>query len=98
MKRSLIFLLAAGPLFVFGQRLDQPPAFKAFEFPAPELLKRVPSRSPALPVQIIFTSGFTVREMRPDRMPCLVPLRMPEHMPVNLRGNADPLPNAMIRP
>jgi hypothetical protein len=56
---------------------------------------RVPSR---LVVRIPFTAGFNVGEMRPDRMPCLVPLRMPEQMPVNLRGNADPLPNAVIKP
>jgi hypothetical protein len=116
MKRSLIFLLAAGPLFVFGQRLDRSPAFKSFQFSAP-----APGRSagrsgdtaffqrwltgPGLPVRVLSglpvripsTAGFTVREMPPDRMPCLVPLRMPEQMPMSMRGNADPLPNAERR-
>jgi hypothetical protein len=116
MKRSLIFLLAAGPLFVFGQRLDQLRTFRSFQFSAPgpgrsddtAFFKRPLTGSgrpvrllsvlPVLPVRILFPGGFAAREMPPDRMPCLVPLRMPEQMPMSLRGNRDPLPNAERRP
>jgi hypothetical protein len=124
MKRSLIFLLAAGPLFVFGQRLDRSPTLKSFQFSAPgpgrsagrsgdtvffqrwltgpvvpvRVLSRLPVRVlSGPPVLILSTAGFVVREMPPDRMPCLVPLRMPEQMPMSMRGNADPLPNAERR-
>jgi len=118
MKRSLIFLLAAGPLFVFGQRLDLSPTFKSFQFsvPGPErsddtaffqrslrgsgrpapALSGFPTRVlSGLPVRIPFTTGYAVRETPPDRMPCLAPTQMPEQMPMSLRGNADPLPNAI---
>jgi hypothetical protein len=111
MKRSLIFLLAAGPFFVFGQRLDRPPALKSFQFVAPwpgrsgdmaffqQGLAGNPVRlRSGIPVRIPVTAGFTIREMPPDRMRCLVPLRMPEQMPTSLRGNADPLPNAVNKP
>jgi hypothetical protein len=122
MKRSLIFLLVAGPLFIFGQRLDRPPALKSFQFSAPgpgrsarrsgdtvffqwsltgpgkpvRVLSGLPVL-PGLPVRIPSTAGFVVREMLPDWMPCLVPLRMPEQMPMSIRGNTDPLPNAERR-
>jgi hypothetical protein len=111
MKRFLIFLLAAGPLFVFGQRLDRPPALKSFQFSTPgpgrsgdtaffqQGLAGKPVRlRSGFPVRIPVTAGLTVREMPPDRMRCLVPLRMPEQMPTSLRGNADPLPNAAKKP
>jgi hypothetical protein len=110
MKRALIFLLAAGPLFVFGQRPDQRPTFKSFQFAGPgrsgdtaffrrsltgpERPVRVTS---GLPVRFPFTVGLVIREMPPDRMPCLVPLRVAEQMPMSLRGNADPLPNVLRR-
>jgi hypothetical protein len=112
MKRSLIFLLAAGPLFVLGQRLDQSPAFKSFQFSAPGPVRSgdtaffqrslAASGGPVrvlsgLPVRIPLAAGFSVREMQPDRMPCVAPLRMPERMPMSLRGNADPLPNGVPR-
>ena len=137
MKRSLIFLLAAGPFFVFGQRVDLPPTFNAFQFAAPGpgrlpsgfpagvlsgrpalvlpghpalvlsghpalvpsgLLVHEPSGPAGFAVRFPFAAGFTVREMPPDGMPCLVPLRVPEQMPMSLRGNADPLPNAVDKP
>jgi hypothetical protein len=101
MKRFLIFLLAAGPLFVFGQRLDQSPAFKSFQNSAPGPVAVLPLPTvPALPglsVSALPVSRFTVRKMQPDGMPCLVPLRMPEPMPMSLRGNGDPLPNGVPR-
>ena len=56
------------------------------------------SDSPVFPVRTPVAAGFIVREMPPDRMPCLVPLWMPEQMPMNSRGNADPLPNAINKP
>ena len=111
MKRSLIFLLAAGPFFARGQRLDQlhlaQPHFDQLHVDQQRLLPpfqfSVGKTQPVLRLESdpsfvrpwVTLPDVTIRTMAPDAMACLVPRRAAERMPINRRGNADPLPNAI---
>ena len=92
MKVVLLFLLVAGPFGVgYGQTVRLAPKLPLPGWrPAPVFIGDSAGRT-----LLVTLKGDSVRQLQPDRMPCLVPnMRRVERMPVDRRGNVDRMQKA----